>query len=119
MNASQRQKHDMKTDLHPDPSKTVFLQSVSVAVANLKRQLQHDYESAYPELREIIHLVLDEEEARACRLSFFPHLLLPDLVEAHIASLNLKPARTKRGTMFSAHGLDPLHSYPSAVALCS
>src|SRR6266700_1796348 len=80
----------------PDPMKTdtqqVFLQIVSVALAQLKQRLQQDYEQAYPDLREIIHMVLDEEEAKAWDLSSFPHLLLPDLVEAHITNLNLQPA---------------------------
>ena len=64
----------MKTDTHPEP---VFLQIVSVALAQLKQRLQQDYEQAYPDLREIIHLVLDDEEANAWELSLFPHLLLP------------------------------------------
>jgi hypothetical protein len=38
--------------------------------------------------------VLDEEEAKAWDLSFFPHLFLPDLVEAHIATLGLEPLHT-------------------------
>jgi hypothetical protein len=38
--------------------------------------------------------VLDEEEAKAWDLSFFPHLFLPDLVEAHIATLGLEPVHT-------------------------
>src|SRR2546421_9936360 len=83
----------MKTDQQADPA--VFLQTVSVAVAQLKQQLQLDYEQAYPDLREIIHLVLDEEEAKAWELSLFPHLLLPDLVEAHVEKLNLQPADTR------------------------
>ncbi len=65
-------------------------QTVVRAVADLKQRLQHDYEQAYPELAEIIHLVLDEEEANAWNLSF-PHLFMPDLVEAHVARLNLQP----------------------------
>ena len=81
----------MKTDQLTDPTITVFLQTVGVAVAQLKQQLQQDYEQAYPELREVIHLVLDEEESRAWNLTLFPHLLLPDLVEAHVAKLNLQP----------------------------
>src|ERR1043166_4753499 len=76
----------------PNSELTVFLQTVSVAVRQLKQQLQHDYEKAYPQLRDIIHLVVDEEESRAWDLSSFPHLLLPDLVEAHIEKLNLEPA---------------------------
>ncbi|MGH7936443.1 MAG: hypothetical protein ACREF8_05495 [Chthoniobacterales bacterium] len=66
------------------------LQTIGRAVADLKERLRHDYEQAYPELSEIIHLVLDEEEANAWKLSF-PHLFLPDLVEAHVARLNLQP----------------------------
>jgi hypothetical protein len=73
----------------------VFPQTVTVAINNLKHQLQHSYELAYPELHEIIHLVLDEEESRARELTSFPHLVLPDLVEAHIAQLNLRPANTR------------------------
>jgi hypothetical protein len=78
----------------PDDNATlVFPQTLRQAVAELRLRLQHDYEHAYPELAEIIHLVLDEEEANAWELSF-PHLLLPDLVEAHVARLNLRPADT-------------------------
>jgi hypothetical protein len=81
----------MKTD-HVQAPPAVFLQTVSVAIAQLKKRLQHDYQQAYPDLREIVHLVVDEEETKAWELSFFPHLLLPDLVEAHLARLNLQPA---------------------------
>lgn len=64
----------------------------ATAVANVKARLQHDYEAAYPQLAEIIHLVIDEEEANAnaSELSF-PQLFLPDLVAAHIEKLNLEP----------------------------
>jgi hypothetical protein len=55
----------MKNELTTEPTKTVFLQSVGIALGNLKEQLQRDYERAYPELREIIHLVLQEEESHA------------------------------------------------------
>ena len=72
-----------------------FLQTVSVALAQLKQRLQQDYEQAYPDLGQIIHIVLDEEEARAWELTLFPHLLLPDMVEAHLTSLNLRPNRTR------------------------
>ena len=85
----------MKTDRHTEPTEIVFLQTVSVAIAQLKQRLQQDYEQAYPDLREIIHLVLDEEEAKAWELSLFPHLLLPGLVEAHVEKLNLQPAATR------------------------
>lgn len=85
----------MKTNLTIEPTKTVFLQTVANALIHLKQQIERDYERVYPELREIIHLILDEEEQRARDLSSFPHLLLPDLVEAHITKLNLQPADTR------------------------
>jgi hypothetical protein len=110
----------MKTDQQPDPdpTKTVFLQTVRLAVAQLKQQLQRDYVQAYPALREIIHLVLDEEEAKAWELSHFPHLLLPDLVEAHIDKLNLQPAETKHDDVFAPHRFNQSSTYQSALALC-
>lgn len=93
----------MKTDPIQFSPGTVFPQIVSVALTRLKQQLQNDYEQAYPQLREIIHLVLDEEEANAWNLSRFPHLLLPDLVETHIARLNLRPALTKHADVVAPH----------------
>ena len=107
----------MKTDQQLDPTKTVFLQTVGIAVAHLKQQLEHDYEESYPELREIIHLVLDEEESRAWNLSTFPHLLLPDLVEAHIANLNLRPVETKHEDLFAPHSRREIDIYEPALAL--
>ncbi len=68
----------------------------STAVAAVKARLQHDYEQAYPTLGEIIHLVLDEEEANATRLPE-PDLLLPELVASHIAKLNLRPLTGRNG----------------------
>src|SRR5438132_10434034 len=113
----------MKTD-----TQQVFLQIVSVALAQLKQRLQQDYELAYPDLREIIHPVLDEEETNAWELSLFPHLLLPDLVEAHIAKLNLQPADTAHDNVITPHGfakIDPpsqgygtASNYQPALALC-
>jgi hypothetical protein len=107
----------MKTELH-EPSRTVFLQTVGIALGNLKQQLQLDYERAYPELREVIHLVLDEEESRAWDLTLFPHLLLPDLVEAHIANLNLRPVETKHQDVLAPHFHREFHTYQPALALC-
>src|SRR5947199_9643338 len=104
----------MKTDQQLDAA--VFLQTVSVAIAQLKQQLQRDYEQAYPDLREIIHLVLDEEETKARELSLFPHLLLPDLVEAHVAKLNLRPAETKHQSVFNP--FDEIEHDEPAFALC-
>ena len=108
----------MKTDQQPDLTRTVFLQTVGIAVAQLKQQLQRDYEESYPELREIIHLVLDEEESRAWNLTIFPHLLLPDLVEAHIATLNLRPVETKHEDVFAPHFHREFDAYQPALALC-
>jgi hypothetical protein len=106
----------MKTEQH-EPT-TVFLQTVTLALASLKEQLQHDYEKAYPELAEIVHLVLDEEESRAWDLTVFPHLLLPDLVEAHIANLNLRPVETKHEDVFVPHRFNYQRAYEPAMALC-
>jgi len=107
----------MKTD-PPLETTAVFLQTVSVALAQLKQQLQHDYEQTYPDLREIVHLVLDEEETKAWELSLFPHLVLPDLVEAHIEKLNLQPADTKHDDLFAPHGFGEMPAYAPAHALC-
>ena len=106
----------MKTE-QTDPTKTVFLQTVGLAVDQLKHQLQHDYEQAYPELREVIHLVLDEEESRAWDLTLFPHLLLPDLVEAHLASLNLHRVETEHAGVFASRHSEIQTDRP-AFAIC-
>jgi len=85
----------MKTEEHAEPT-AVFLQRVTAAVSELKDQLQQDYERTYPGLGEIIRIVLDEEEAKAWELSFFSHLFLPDMAEAHIATLGLEPTDGER-----------------------
>ena len=105
----------MKTDQQTDAA-VGSPQTLSVALARLKRRLQKDYEQAYPELGEIIHLVLDEEEAKAWELSSFPHLFLPDLVEDHIANLNLRPAETKHEDLLRSHGFNEI--YQPAFASC-
>jgi hypothetical protein len=83
----------MKTDEYPIAAAAVFPQTLTNAVSKLKKRLQQDYEQTYPGLGDLIRIVLDEEEAKAWELSF-PHLFLPDLVEAHIAQLGLEPADT-------------------------
>jgi hypothetical protein len=105
----------MKTDPQPE---IVFLQTVAGEVADLKNRLQLDYQQAYPELNEIIHLVLDEEEANAWELSLFPHLLLPDLVEAHVAKLNLRPADTKHADVLVRHTFTEIETSQPVFALC-
>ena len=107
----------MKTEQH-EPTTTVFLQTVTLALNNLKQQLQHDYEQAYPELAQIIHLVLDEEEAKAWKLTLFPHLVLPDLVEAHIENLNLRPVDTSHEDLFAPYRFNDDQIYEPATAVC-
>jgi hypothetical protein len=97
----------MKTNQPNQAPAVVFLQTVSVALAQLKQRLQQDYEQAYPDLGPIIRIVLDAEETRAWELTLFPHLLLPDMVETHLASLNIRPDRTRyrarEGREFGTH----------------
>jgi hypothetical protein len=101
----------MQTEQQPETATLVFLQTVSAAVTQLKQKLQQDYERVYPDLGEIIHLVLDEEEAKAWELSLFPHLFLPDLVEAHVAKLGLQPAPKKHDEIRVPHRLPVMASY--------
>ena len=108
----------MKTDYQPDLTQAVFLQNVSVALSHLKQQLQNNYQHAYPQLAEIIHLVLEEEENNAWRLSSFPHLLLPDLVEAHIANLNLRPVEPTQDDIFIPNHFHEVETHQPAFALC-
>jgi len=108
----------MKTDQITEPTKTVFLQTVSIAMSHLKQELQRDYEQAYPDLAEIVHLVLDEEESRAWDLTMFPHLLLPDLVEAHIANLNLRRVEREEEDVVVPHAHREIEAYQPALALC-
>ena len=105
----------MKANEATNPT-AIFPNIVSVALARLKQRLQRDYERAYPDLREIVHLVLDEEESKAWELSSFPHLFLPDLVEAHIAKLNLQPAETRHENLFVPQDFAEVDS---ALTLCA
>jgi hypothetical protein len=95
-----------------------FLQTVAGAITNLKVRLQQDYQQAYPDLAEIIPLLLDEEEARARELSIFPHLFLPDLVEAQVAKLNLQPAETRDEDLFASHDFSSMPNYQPTLAFC-
>ena len=90
----------MKTEEHSEAT-AVFLHKLTAAVSELKERLLHDYEQLYPGLGEIIRIVIDEEEAKAWELSFFPHLFLPDIVDAHIATLGLEPAGTRRDNILA------------------
>ena len=103
----------MKTDQLTKSTTTVFLQTLTGAISDLRNRLQQKYEQAYPGLGNVVRIVLDEEEERAWDLSSFPHLLLPDLVEAHIERLGLQPVHARHddllapGTFFEIEG-DPL-----------
>ena len=102
----------MKTDQQPDPA---FLQTLRRAVSKLKNRLQRDYEQAYPGLPDLIRIVLDEEEAKAWELSF-PQLLLPDLVEAHIAQLGLNPAESRHEKFFTTRDFTQIQNQQPAFA---
>jgi hypothetical protein len=68
-----------------------FVETSISAVSHLKSRLQQKYEQAYPGLGDIIRFVIKAEEIEAWHLSsLFPHLILPDLVEAHLAQLGLQ-----------------------------
>ena len=108
----------MITDQQSETATEGFLQTVSAAVTQLKQKLQQDYEQAYPDLREIIHLILDEEETKAWELSLFPHLFLPDLVEEHVATLGLQPADTRHDDVQVPHPFFEIPTYEPALTLC-
>jgi hypothetical protein len=95
-----------------------FLQTVAGRITDLKIRLQQEYQQAYPELAEIIYIVLGEEEARARELSTFPHLLLPDLVEARVEKLKLQPAETRHEDLFEPHDFSSMPSYQPTLAFC-
>ena len=107
---------------NPNSELTGFLQTVSVALAQLKQRLQRQYEQAYshyPDLHHLIRIVLEAEEARARELTSFPHLLLPDMVEAHLASLNLHRIRTNQGHVFAAEDFNAHQPYEPAGVFCA
>ena len=106
----------MKTD-ESTKAATVSLQNLLGAVSKLKNRLQRNYEQVYPGLGDLVRIVLDEEEAKAWELSF-PHLFLPDLVEAHIEKLNLQPANTPRDDLQVPHHFAEIDNHQPMFALC-
>lgn len=108
-------KIDQLQDQDQDPA---FPKIVSIALGRLKKRLQRHYQKAYPDSGEIINLVLNEEEAKAQQLSFFPHLIFPDLVDAHFATLGLQPAKTRRDTASPSHHFTTTRMRKTAFALC-
>jgi hypothetical protein len=107
----------MKTDQLQKPA-PIFAQIVSLAIGRLKKRLQHYYQKAYPDSGEIIHLIIDEEEAKAWEISFFPHLILPDLVDARIGNLGLQPDETRHDTAGLSHDFTTTKVLKTAFALC-
>jgi hypothetical protein len=94
-------KTDQLLDQDQEPS---FSKIVSIALGRLKKRLLRRYQKTYPDSGEIINLVLDEEEARAQQLSFFPHLIFPDLVDAHFTKL---PRKADNDPVLTNAALEP------------
>jgi hypothetical protein len=97
---------------------SIFLQNLPGAVSKLKNRLQRNYERLYPGLHDLIRIVLDEEEANARKLSPFPHLLLPDLVDAHIAQLGLEPVNYENLFKPAGTSAEQNHQLVPAYANC-
>src|SRR5438552_17327392 len=106
----------MKTD-ESTKAATVFLQNLPGAVSKLKNRLQRDYERAYPGLGDLVRIVLDEEEAKAWELSF-PHLFLPDLVEANLAKFIFQPADTRHEAVLVPPNLPKMANNNPAWSSC-
>jgi hypothetical protein len=106
----------MKTDQVTKSTTTVFLQTLTGAISDLRNRLQQKYERAYPGLGNVIRIVVDEEEERAWELSSFPHLLLPDLVEAHIERLGLRPLHTRHDDLLAPGTFIEIESDPLCPA---
>ena len=106
----------MKTHQPQEPT-PVFTQMVSVALSRLKKRLQRYYQKAYPDSGEIIRRMINEEEAKAWEISFFPHLILPDLVDARIRQLGLQPAEARHDTVGLSHHSPTTEMPKNAFAL--
>jgi len=105
----------MQSDQQPEAT-AVFLQTLTSAISDLRNRLQQDYEGAYPALANVIRVVIDEEEERAWDLSSFPHLLLPDLVEAHMERLGLQPVHTRHDDLLAPGAFIEIESVPLSPA---
>ena len=107
----------MKTDQPQEPA-PIFAQIVSPAIGRLKKRLQRYYQKAYPDSGEIIRRMIDEEEAKAREISFFPHLILPDLVDAGLGKLGLQPDETRHGRAGLSPEFITTEMPKTAFALC-
>ena len=81
---------------HPSAALADFTVRVTGAVAELKIRLQAHYQRALPGQTELVRAAVADAEARAWQLSFFPHLFLPDLVDARVAELASQPTFMSR-----------------------
>ena len=106
----------MQTEQQLEENAIVLQTLTTGAVSGLKNRLQRNYEQAYPGLGNVIRIVLDEEEERAWDLSSFPHLLLPDLVEAHIERLGLQLAGTQHDNVLAPHRFTETQNDQPALA---
>jgi len=67
-----------------------FYEMVALGVGAVKKQLQHDCERAYPELRDAVPFILDREESARGICRHFHICLLPGLFEVQIAKLSVQ-----------------------------
>ena len=88
-------------DRHND-ALVIFSERLTDAVAELTRRLQAHYERIHPGRSELVRNAIAEAEAMAWELSLFPHLFLPDLVEARIAELALQPGFARCEAAFAS-----------------
>ena len=107
----------MKTDQPQEPA-PIFPLIVSVALDRLKKRLRRYYQKAYPGSGEIIRRMIDEEEAKAREISFFPHLILADLGDERIGKLGLQPAETRHDTAGLSPEFTTTEMPKTAFALC-
>ena len=77
----QSQPDNTPFDPHAD-ARRAFAEKLAGAVAELEHRLQAHYERAHPAQTGLVRRAIAEAEAHAWDLSSFPHLFLPQLVEA-------------------------------------
>ena len=117
MTSQIQEAHPMKTDKQLEPA-PLFAQMVSAALGRWKKQLRCYYLRSYPDSGEIIDHIINEEEAKAWEISFFPHLILPDLVDARIRKLGLQPHETRHGAAALSPKFTTTEMPKIAFALC-
>ena len=88
------------TDLDHD-TLVSFCERLTNAIAELTRRLQAHYERLHPDQGNLVRNAIADAEATAWELSSFPHLFLPDLIEARIGELPLPPAFVRSEAAFA------------------